>query len=224
MRLRDGLGDDGYTVTYRVISADSHPVSGGFVFVVGDARRAGHDGRRAARRRRAGPVTGTAFGVVRAVQFARHRARARRADLPARVLAAGLRRPRARAGLEAASRVPAPLRALVLAAAAAGALLGGAAIVLQGAVAGGTTSGTRSAPTSIGDVLDTRFGLFWGARLVAWLVSAGAALASRRPVGAPAARCHSSRCALRCRRSAATRACSRRSPCCCPPTSCTWSR
>jgi copper transport protein len=27
VRLRDGLGEDGYTVTYRVISADSHPVS-----------------------------------------------------------------------------------------------------------------------------------------------------------------------------------------------------
>ena len=37
VRLRSGLADDGYTVTYRVISADSHPVSGGFVFVVGDA-------------------------------------------------------------------------------------------------------------------------------------------------------------------------------------------
>ena len=36
VRLRGGLADDGYTVTYRVISADSHPVSGGFVFVAGD--------------------------------------------------------------------------------------------------------------------------------------------------------------------------------------------
>ncbi|MGY1771648.1 copper resistance CopC/CopD family protein [Blastococcus sp. SYSU D00813] len=34
--LRDGLGDDGYLVTYRVISADSHPISGSFSFVVGD--------------------------------------------------------------------------------------------------------------------------------------------------------------------------------------------
>ena len=51
VRLRDGLGEDGYTVTYRVISADSHPVSGGFVFVVGRRRRARHDGRRPARRR-----------------------------------------------------------------------------------------------------------------------------------------------------------------------------
>lgn len=34
--LRDGLPDDGYLVTYRVVSADSHPISGAFSFVVGD--------------------------------------------------------------------------------------------------------------------------------------------------------------------------------------------
>ncbi|MCV2490807.1 copper resistance protein CopC [Geodermatophilus sp. YIM 151500] len=35
--LRHDLPDDGYLVTYRVISTDSHPVSGAFGFVVGDA-------------------------------------------------------------------------------------------------------------------------------------------------------------------------------------------
>jgi len=34
--LRPGLPDDGYLVTYRVISADSHPISGAYSFVVGD--------------------------------------------------------------------------------------------------------------------------------------------------------------------------------------------
>jgi copper transport protein len=34
--LRGDLGDDGYLVTYRVISADSHPIAGSFSFVVGD--------------------------------------------------------------------------------------------------------------------------------------------------------------------------------------------
>ncbi|MFW3172288.1 copper resistance protein CopC [Geodermatophilus sp. CPCC 206100] len=34
--LRGDLGDDGYLVTYRVVSADSHPISGAFSFVVGD--------------------------------------------------------------------------------------------------------------------------------------------------------------------------------------------
>jgi copper transport protein len=34
--LRAGLPEGGYLVTYRVISADSHPVSGAYSFVVGD--------------------------------------------------------------------------------------------------------------------------------------------------------------------------------------------
>ncbi len=34
--LRGDLGEDGYLVTYRVISADSHPIAGSFSFVVGD--------------------------------------------------------------------------------------------------------------------------------------------------------------------------------------------
>lgn len=34
--LRDGLGRGVYTTTYRVLSADGHPVSGGFAFAVGE--------------------------------------------------------------------------------------------------------------------------------------------------------------------------------------------
>jgi copper transport protein len=34
--LRGDLPDDGYLVTYRVVSTDSHPISGTFSFVVGD--------------------------------------------------------------------------------------------------------------------------------------------------------------------------------------------
>ncbi|MGY1744073.1 copper resistance CopC/CopD family protein [Blastococcus sp. SYSU D00695] len=34
--LRAGLADGGYLVTYRVISADSHPIAGSWSFVVGD--------------------------------------------------------------------------------------------------------------------------------------------------------------------------------------------
>lgn len=34
--LRPGLGDDGYVVSYRITSADSHPIGGAFSFVVGD--------------------------------------------------------------------------------------------------------------------------------------------------------------------------------------------
>jgi copper transport protein len=34
--LRNGLGDGAYVATYRVVSADGHPVQGGIVFSVGD--------------------------------------------------------------------------------------------------------------------------------------------------------------------------------------------
>lgn len=34
--LQDGLPDDGYVVTYRVVSEDAHPIAGAYSFVVGD--------------------------------------------------------------------------------------------------------------------------------------------------------------------------------------------
>ena len=36
VNLQPSLDDGTYTATYRVISADSHPISGGFVFAIGD--------------------------------------------------------------------------------------------------------------------------------------------------------------------------------------------
>jgi copper transport protein len=41
--LQQGLGDGAYVVTYRVISADSHPITGAFTFTVGDAEQATDD-------------------------------------------------------------------------------------------------------------------------------------------------------------------------------------
>jgi copper transport protein len=68
--VRSGLPEGGYTVTYRVISADSHPVSGGFTFGIGTgAATAGSVADRLAGQD-SGPVTSVAFGVVRAIQFA----------------------------------------------------------------------------------------------------------------------------------------------------------
>ena len=71
VRLRGGPADGGYTATYRVVSADAHPVSGGFVFGVGKDGAASPvtvgellDGQDS------GPVTSVAFAAVRALQFA----------------------------------------------------------------------------------------------------------------------------------------------------------
>jgi methionine-rich copper-binding protein CopC len=69
VRLRSGLADDGYTATYRVISADSHPVSGGFVFGVGKAAAPAATVGDLLAGAKAGPVTSVAFSVVRALQF-----------------------------------------------------------------------------------------------------------------------------------------------------------
>ena len=69
--LQPGLPDGPYTATYRVLSADSHPVSGGFVFTVG--RSAGASAASVADlvdSGSAGPVTQVAFGVARSVAYA----------------------------------------------------------------------------------------------------------------------------------------------------------
>ena len=65
--LRTDLPDGGYLVTYRVVSADSHPVSGAFSFVVGEgalvpAGAAGED--------RGDPLVSTALPAARLLVFA----------------------------------------------------------------------------------------------------------------------------------------------------------
>ncbi|MGH2968804.1 MAG: copper resistance CopC family protein, partial [Solirubrobacteraceae bacterium] len=71
VRLRTDLPDGGYTATYRVVSADSHPVSGGFVFSVGSESAApAASVADLLGDQRAGPATSVAFGVARAVAYA----------------------------------------------------------------------------------------------------------------------------------------------------------
>ena len=66
--LRTGLPDDGYLVSYRVISADSHPIAGAYSFVVGDGdlvpAGAAGDGDTT------DPVVGGALPLTRWVGFA----------------------------------------------------------------------------------------------------------------------------------------------------------
>jgi copper transport protein len=66
--LRSGLPDDGYLVTYRVISDDSHPISGAYSFVVGDGELV--PAGAAASRDRTDPVVAVALPVTRWVGFA----------------------------------------------------------------------------------------------------------------------------------------------------------
>ena len=70
--LASGLGDGTYVVAWRVISADSHPVHGAYVFSVGTARGSARaDALAAAIADQAGdPVVGGAYWIVRAAAFA----------------------------------------------------------------------------------------------------------------------------------------------------------
>src|SRR4029450_8826966 len=69
--LKGGLPKGTYTATYRVISADGHPVSGGLVFSIGKASAtAGKTvSQLLAERSNTGEVTQTAFAVVRGLQY-----------------------------------------------------------------------------------------------------------------------------------------------------------
>ncbi len=175
--LPPDLPDGTYTATYRVISADAHPVSGGFVFSVGEAGAApresvsdllaGSD---------AGPVTGAAAGVARYLTYAATALVV--GGLALALLAFG---PAVRAGAwpEADGAFNAALARVLLGAAAVGLLAGAAAIVLQGATAAGTSFWDALDPDVVGEVLETRFGVVWGLREIAWLAIGATVLVAR---------------------------------------------
>jgi copper transport protein len=230
IRLRPGLPRGGYTATYRVVSADSHPVSGGFVFSVGtEAAATGASVGDLLGDQKSGPVTSVAFGAVRATQFA---AIALGIGVLAVLLLAWLPGLRATAGAgedwrAAAAAFAGRARMLLVVAALVGAAAALAALPLQAATAQGTS--VWSALDGTGDVLETRFGVVWGAGALVWL--AVLALAAAQPSAprcrAPAPgrccsprRCWRSRC---CPGSAAMRGSRSPSPSCCRPTSSTCS-
>ncbi len=187
VRLRDGLPDGGYTTTYRVISADSHPISGGFVFGVGDeAATSGATVAELLDGEGSGPITSVAFAVVRALQFAAIALAVGALAvlllvwLPAVVALAA-----PGAGWEPASDAfAARWRRLLIGAAGLGLAASLAALPLQAATAAGTTFWDGLG--EIGAVLDTRFGTIWGLGALAWL--AVLVLAVARRATAPAAR------------------------------------
>lgn len=162
------LGRGTYTVTWRVISGDAHPISGAFVFHVG-APGANPAGIAAQVLEGGAPRSVTVpFGVVRFLDFA----------LLLLVVggAAGL--------VHALRNAAAPVRrrlAAVLAIAAAGlAVAALAGIVLQGGAAGGFGLRDAARWDTVTSVLETRFGKVWLAQAVLALAVAVLATATRR--------------------------------------------
>jgi copper transport protein len=178
--LPASLPHGAYTVTFRVVSADGHPVSGGLNFQVGAATAPPQDVSKLLEGQTAGPVSRAALGVARGLGY-----------LAIAVALGGLAfvalcwRPavRGEAALEpAAGALEARLWRLVWAAVALGIVAGAAAVVLQAAVAGETSAWTALDPAVVREVLGTRTGAMLGVRVAAWAALALAlVLVWRRP-------------------------------------------
>jgi copper transport protein len=188
--LKPGLPNGTYVATYRVISADSHPVSGGLVFSVGKPGAAAAPTVAALiGRSGAGPVTQAVFGVVRGLDYL---ATALLLGGLAFLLAVWLPALRKSAGAQeawqgASTAFLRRLRRLLLGAAALGVASGAAGIVLQGATAAATNAWSAIDPSVVGEVLGTRFGHVWGVRVLAFAVLGGAAWLALRAMPEPAA-------------------------------------
>ncbi len=246
VKLKPGLGDGTYTATYRVVSADGHAVSSGFVFTVGEAAAPAESLDQLLAGGGTGPITNTALAIARGFQYA-----AIALGLGALIffLAVWRRRVLARlhrpAGADPARRRDRRLPLGLRRARAAGRRRGGRD-VLGGGATGHGARGARHAlrprlgPRRAGVAARPALALARCAarspapRRLAAARCGGRAGAqhrrARRPRrtarGSPRARASpspSSRSSC-CPRSAVTRACSRRWRSCCPRTSSTCSR
>jgi copper transport protein len=174
------LGDGSYLVSWRVISADSHPVSGAFVFVVGSANADAATLLAAADRGGGSRGVGIALGSARALSYA-----------SLAVLIGG--------GVFLATLWPAGastrrVKVALLAAWIAGIVAALAGIALQGAYGSSGGFGDAFRPHVWRSVLDTRFGRAWLARAVIlaasvslWRVLPRRALRASRVIAAVAA-------------------------------------
>jgi copper transport protein len=176
--VEDDLPDGAYTVTYRVVSADSHPVTGGYVFTVGKAGGTPAAAVADLLEDGAGPVTEVAFGIVRAVSYGAIALLAGGLAFLLLVWLPALRRA-APGGPDRDARWADAARAfhvrtvrLLVAAAVAGMVATVLGIVLQAATATGGSLWSALDSGLIHDVLNTRFGEVWKLRFTAFGVLA----------------------------------------------------
>jgi len=172
VRLRPHLADGTYTATYRVVSADSHVISGGFVFSIGKAgvppretvaELVGDSG--------AGPVTDAAFGIARGLLYAAIALAVGALAFLVLAWAPGFGSARSSDESWAAARSGfiARLRATLLLAAGIGALGAAAGVVMQGAEGAGVSGFSALRESIVRETLETRFGTAWGFAVLAWV-------------------------------------------------------
>ena len=172
VHLKPGLPDGSYTATYRVISADGHIVSSGFVFSIGKPGRTPKETvSELTAGSGSGPVTETTFGLARGLQYLAIAlavgglAFLLLAWLPGLGLVGGEGERWARASTVFAKR----LRRVAILAAVLGALSAAAGVVLEGAEAAGVSGFSALKETIVRETLETKFGTIWGVAVLAWL-------------------------------------------------------
>jgi len=171
--VENDLPDGAYIVTYRVVSADSHPVTGGYVFTVGKAGGTPAAAVADLLEEGTGPVTEVAFGAVRAVSYAAIALLAGGFAFLLLVWLPALRRlPAGDSWAGAASMFQARGTRLLVAAAFAGLTATVVGIVLQAATATGGSFWSALDSGLVNDVLNTRFGDVWKLRFTAFGVLA----------------------------------------------------
>jgi copper transport protein len=188
VHLKPGLPDGSYTATYRVVSADGHIVSSGYVFSIGKAGMAPHQtvgeliggaGN--------GKVTEVAYGIARGLEYA---AIALAVGGIAFLLICWLPALGA-AGIEEESRHAASaafarrLRKILWIASAIGLLATGAQIILEGAEASGISAFSAITKPIVEETLGTNFGTVWGLAFLAWLAIAVSATLVKGGSGDP---------------------------------------
>jgi len=170
--LEPDLPDGTYTVAWRVVSADTHPVAGAFVFHVG-APGANPEGLAAdvLRSERTPRTVSVLFTTARFLSYALLFLTV--GGLTALALVLG----------DATETTRRKLFGLVAAAAACLAVVSLAGIVLQGSTSASAGLATGFRPGTLDDVLGTRFGQVWIARAVLALGALACALVLRRARG-----------------------------------------
>jgi copper transport protein len=174
--VRPGTGNGAYAATYRVISADGHPVSGGATIVVGRDVTAAPPDVRARTDAEAAPAgISTALSVARVVRYLGIGGVVGLLALVLLVWAPLRRRGGTPQDADAAfSRAAARWLRILAVVGAVGSL---AALVLQGANVGGTGVGDALRPDTLRDVVGTRTGAWFLTTTIAFLLVA--ALAGR---------------------------------------------
>ena len=163
INVPSNLAAGGYVVTWRVISADSHPVHGAFTFLIGAGGSAA--GATAARAQAArllaasggSHTVGVLFGVVRFLAFA-----------TLFVLVGGVAFV---VGAWPDGREDRKTQTVILAALIGAVATTVLAIALQGPYGGGLALAKVFSPAVVTDVLHTRFGEVYVARLVVLLLA-----------------------------------------------------